>query len=313
MSVLGLFVGLALWVCTGHAGAQDAEPPPQDASAQETPAGEAHVEEARARVARGEALFERGDYDAALTEFEAAYERIGEHPNRYLILYNIGQCQERRFRYDLALEYYRRYLAEGGSSAEDSSAVTESIAELESLLATVRIGVNAPNATVLVDEREVGTAPGVVRIPAGLHVVEVRAPGYVPARAEVQIAAGAEEQISLTLEQLSEEYEGLSPVFFFAIGGVSVAALATGVILGLVAVSDRNDVEARLDDPILRWQVEQGEIDSISTMSLTADIFFGTAALFAVGAVVVALLTDWSGDEEDDQEGVAARGWAVRF
>jgi tetratricopeptide (TPR) repeat protein len=304
MSVLGPFFGLALWVFAGQAGAQEA---PDAHEAQRAPP---HVQEARARVARGEALFERGDYDAALTEFEAAYERIGEHPNRYLILYNIGQCQERRFRYDLALEYYRRYLAEGGSSAEDASAVNESIAELESLLATVRIGVNAPNATVSVDEREVGTAPGVVRIPAGLHVIEVRAPGYVPARREIQIAAGGDEQISLTLEQLSEEYEGLSPAFFFAIGGASVAALVTGIVLGLVAVSDRNDVEARLDDPIRRWQVEQSELDSISTLSLTADIFFGTAALFAVGAVVVALLTDWSGDEDEE---VASRGWAVRF
>jgi hypothetical protein len=52
-------------------------------------------------------------------------------------------------------------------------------------------------------------------------------------------------------------------------------------------------------------------------MSLTADVFFGTAALFALGAVVVALLTDWSGkeedDEEEDQEGLGAHRWAVRF
>ncbi len=257
------------------------------------------VVEARTRVERGEALFERGDYDAALTEFETAYEVIGEHPNRYLVLYNIAQCHEREFRYDVALRYYQRYLDEGGNAAEDRAAVTQRIHELEELLATVQVDTNVGSAVVWLDEREAGTAPGEVRIPAGVHVIELRSEGYLPARREVQVAAGGSTEVQVHLEKLSEEFEGLSPVFFWSAAGVALASLITGIVLGVSAVDARGSVQTRLDDPRARWDVTQGEIDHISTLATVADVFYAGAALFGITAVVMGLLTDWGSDEEE--------------
>lgn len=67
---------------------------------------EQSLDEADERVEEGERLFAQGDYDGAVAQFERAYELVGAHPQRYLILYNIGQAHERRFRYDLAMRYY---------------------------------------------------------------------------------------------------------------------------------------------------------------------------------------------------------------
>jgi hypothetical protein len=275
---------------------------PPEAPAQEEPVRPNEAQSvlgARARVARGEALFERGDYDAALTEFQAAYDEIGDHPNRYLILYNIGQCHERKFRYDLALRFYQRYLEEGGASAEGRETVEAALRDLDSLLATVRFDVRV-RSEVWIGERQVGNAPGAVRIPAGMHVVELRADGYLPARREVQVPAGGEITVSLELVALSEQYRGISPVFFWVSGGIAVATLIAGGIVGVAALGERSSVQARLTDSRDRWNVTMSDLDGIASLSTTADILFGTAALFAVGALVLALLTDFEGEDEEE-------------
>lgn len=86
--------------------------------------------EARERMVRGEALFVAGNFDAALAEFQRAYELAGDHPNRYLVLYNIGQCHELSFRSDEALRVYREYLRLGGDEAEDRENVEAHVEEL---------------------------------------------------------------------------------------------------------------------------------------------------------------------------------------
>lgn len=271
--------------------APEAEPAPAPAPEPETQP--TNVTEARARMARGEELFAAGNYDAALAEFQQAYDVIGEHPNRYLVLYNIGQCHERSFRYDQALRFYRQYLREGGETAEGRADVEAAITRLEGLLATVRVDVNVPGAEVWVDERPLGTAPGSVRIPPGVHMVEVRATGHLSARQEVQIAAGGERSISFTMERVPERYRGLHRAYFWASAGTAAACLVTGVGLGIAAFRANGELEDRLDDDQERWDVTQGEIDDVGTLALAADIMFVSTAVFTITSVILALMTDW--------------------
>ena len=190
------------------------EPPPSATPPVETTPPEA-LQEARERVARATTLFDLNNYDAALVEFQRAYEILGEHPNRYLILYNIAQCHEMRFRYDEALRLYREYLFHGGLEADDRVPVETHIRELEALLATVRVRANAPNAEIFVDGRSIGTAPIAVGIAGGIRTIEVRAPGYISERRQVQLPAGGEEILEFTLEQLSEEFGGIHQAYFW--------------------------------------------------------------------------------------------------
>ena len=77
--------------------------------------------EARRRHAAGRSLLEANppDYNAALAEFQRAYDLLEGHPRRYLELSNIGRCYQGLGQYDRAMEYYERYLREGGAQAED--------------------------------------------------------------------------------------------------------------------------------------------------------------------------------------------------
>jgi len=262
----------------------------------------ANVVEARQRVTRGEALFERGDFDAALAEFEAAYEAIGEHPSRFLVLYNIGQCHERRFRYDVALTYYQRYLDEGGSEMEGHEAVEASVIALGDLLSRVMIHTSAPGAEAFVDGRSVGAVPGEVLVPAGFHALSVRASGYVPAERSFEVPAAGHLDITLEPTRLSDEYRGVSPIFSIAFGGVAIAALGVGIGLGVAALDQRASIDRQLADPVARWSVTDASFDGIRTLALTADILYAGAAVFGLTAVVLGAMGDWSFGAPRDSE-----------
>lgn len=265
-----------------------------------------NVREANERLARGEALFEQGDFDAALAEWERAYEIIGDHPSRFVILYNIARAHERRFRYDLALRYYHRYLNEGGTDAPRREAVEGSIATLEGLLATVHVRANVA-AEVWVEDRRIGDAPGAVRLPGGRHVIELRAAGYEPAREEVQVAPRTEATLELELSPLAEEFEGVDPGFFAASLVGAGVSLLSGVGFGTAALVERADVDARNDDPLGMTTVGPDDQDRIRAFALTADVSYGAALLFGATALVFALLTDWDGEAEGAREAAWSR------
>lgn len=260
-------------------------------------------------MTRGEALFDRGDFDAALAEFEAAYEAIGEHPSRFLILYNIGQCHERRFRYDVALTYYRRYLAEGGSRADGHAEVEANVHALEGLLSTVSVETHAPNAEIYFDDRPLGAAPGEVHVPAGLHVVSVRAEGYVTAERSVAIPAAG--HLALTLEpiRLSDEYRGISPAFAITFGGLALATLGVGIGFGVAAVDARAAYDRTFrENP---WTLQQEDLDHLHSLAITADIFYGATAVLGLTGLVLGVMGDWSfGAQERDG---ATRSVALRI
>lgn len=72
-------------------------------------AQQANVDEARRRFTQGTALYQRGEYQAAFAEFEAAY-RASPHP---AILFNMAQCQVQLGRRAEAIRLLERLLAAG--------------------------------------------------------------------------------------------------------------------------------------------------------------------------------------------------------
>jgi hypothetical protein len=251
-----------------------------------------NVVQAREHLARGNLLLEQQNFDAALTEFQTAYDIVGEHPVRHVILFNIGKAHERMFRYDLALEYYERYLVEGGPEATDRATVQATIATLQGLLATLDIQTNVASAEVWVDNRHVGTAPGDVRVDGGQHNIELRARGYAPGRRALQIAARTHETISLELDRVSA---GISPAFFISGAALTAIAAGIGVGFGAVALGEQATINAHLSDDEQRFQVTQAQIDGMQQMALIADIFYGAALVFGVASAVLIFVTDWGG------------------
>jgi tetratricopeptide (TPR) repeat protein len=270
--------------------------PENPGSKPETP-DSPNVQRARRSVSRGEALFNAGNYDAALTEFLTAYSLLEGNPRQFIVLSNIGVCHERMFRYDLALRFYERYLQEGGERVDDRREIETNVRLLRALLVTLHIRTNIP-AEVWVDNRRVGHAPGDVLVPMGKHLVELRAALYESVRREVTVAAGSLE-LRFELQGLSR-YVGPPTVIFWVGVGLTTAALVTGTVLGANALAKQSSAKAReRQDPFLNTREDE---DGVKRLALGADIAFGAAVLLGVSTAVVFFLTDW---KQDDARGRA--------
>ncbi|MEM9070607.1 MAG: PEGA domain-containing protein [Myxococcota bacterium] len=249
--------------------------------------------EARERIARAESLYDAESYEPALAEFERSLSLLEGHEMRFFVLFNIGRCQEKLFRYSEAMASYRGFLEEGGADTEYAPQVTAKIDLLEGLLGTVRVQVDIRGYELWVDDRIIGTDVDEVLLPGGSHVVEVRAPGYVQAQQQVDVAARDESELSFEMVELADEFEGLHPGLFWTGVGVTVAALAGGIAFGIRALSQSNDVDGR--EPSV---ATSGEVDDINNAARNADIFFGVAALAATTTIIFGLFTNFGGEDD---------------
>lgn len=252
--------------------------------------------EVNRHTAQGEVLFEAGNYEGALAEFESAYEGLEGSTDRHLLLYNIGQCYQNTLRYDRALRYYQRYLDEGGAAAEGRADVEATMRALEGLLATLAITVHAtsgddvavPEVEVWVDGLHVtslrtGESPE-VRVTAGLHNVEVRSPGYERAAQEVQTPARQRNELVFELRRLSD-YEGIDAGVFWVTGATALAVAVAGGACGAYAYVTADQALRR--DP--------GLFQSAQDYALAADVLFGVAGATAIATLVLGFMTDWDG------------------
>lgn len=254
--------------------------------------------EAKERVGRAEKLYEAGNYDAALTEFQRAYETMLGHPARPYVLYNVARCQERLYRYDAAISSYKEYLNIAGPTESDRPKVEATIENLEGFLGTISLSVSAKkNASiqsyeVWVDGHLVGDNIKQFLIPGGTHQVEIRAEGFERASQEVQVPARDQRSVAFSLAPLAKEYHGISRTYFYTAAGLTVAAAATGTAFGLITVSKRRDIDQKEPEA-----VTDDDVDGLKRSALYADIFFISAGVLATSATILAFLTDWSAQE----------------
>jgi hypothetical protein len=198
-------------------------------------------------------------------------------------------CQERMFRYDLALDLYDRYLREAGPRAQGRASALAAVELLHRLLVTLDIEVNV-SAEVWVSSRLVGHAPGRIHVPAGQLVVELRAPLHESVRQEVALSAGESRLLRFSLTRLARDNR-LSPACFWVSAGLTAVALGTGIAAGVAAVASHASAEdRRLQSPYLNTRVDEA---AIRHASVVADVSFITAGLFAVGSVILYFVTDF--------------------
>ncbi|HSO31953.1 MAG TPA: hypothetical protein VLT33_05540 [Labilithrix sp.] len=209
-------------------------------------------EDARAAMMRGVAAFGRGQAEAALGEYETAKKLAprANAPYRYAAeaLVALG-------RYPEAVDNLEAYLRKN-PSVSDAGEVREKIARLKADFypARLRIDVDAPGATVRIDDQAKGP-PGLLEIAPGRHRIEVRAPGRASAAQDVVLVGDRDATLSFTLRP-EEEAPPIAPpvaapVVTYAptpwptlgwIGvGVGGAALVTGVILDVAVLGPKVD------------------------------------------------------------------------
>ncbi len=148
---------------------------------------------------RGINLFNEGRYDAALAEFNRAYEL----EPAFQVLYNLGRVHAALGHAVEATHAYQRYLDEGGRNvpAARQREVREALATQRSRIGRIQVVTDVRGAVVNVDGNDVATTPlsEPIEVTAGSHTVEVRGPGYEPVRRAVQIAGGVLERVEVAL------------------------------------------------------------------------------------------------------------------
>jgi len=159
--------------------------------------GQAAPLSAREHFARGYALAQNGDPNAAIIEFEQAY---AASPNPS-VLYNLGLAYAAAGRSSEAVETLKRYLAQSGASNDDAR--TRQIEALISYhserVGKLAIQVTPPAATLSVDGRALGSGSQTVALNPGAHGLMVTAPGFEPLSVPVSIVTGQLKSLDLHL------------------------------------------------------------------------------------------------------------------
>lgn len=274
------------------------------------PASDAAGERARDHFSRGVSLFEDGDFDSALFEFESAYELTD---NAHL-LYNIAVSQYERHQYAASALAYRRYLAELESelAPERVATVKERLRTLELRIGTLIVESDPPGAAVSIAGETVGVTPAELTVDLGETLVTVSKEGYASTEVKARVAGGERTNLQVDLEEAEADEEPSPPPPAFTaspqpvepdraprrdderplkIGtwvavGVTVAAAAGAGVMGSLAIGANNDLE----DATARETTQQELNDlgsSRDNLALGTDIFIGVAAAAAVTSIAL--------------------------
>ena len=301
-----------------------AGPPPT------TPPSAAAIDEARQRNTKALKLYqEEGAVDAALAEFERAYDLA---PST-VILYNIGQAARTGRDYALALHAYERYLADGAAEirADRRQEVLEQVRELRTFVAALDVRVNVKGAKIFVDDVAVGTSPLGEKLSVNAGRVRVRAAFGGTQDSKVVVVPGGD-QVTVELE-LAESGAGpasgggaptpqgggapppddgasaFSPYLWIGWGGAALLGAGAAVTGGL-ALSESSDLHGKTyaggqapDD-----LVSQG--NTVKSLGITTDVLIGTAA---AGLVVTSILAIAGvGAEAGEPAKKSGLGWSLR-
>jgi hypothetical protein len=281
---------------------------PPDAAQQDASARR----EASVRFRRGVQLFDEGNYEAALIEFQRTYDAAPS----YRVLFNIGQCHLAMQHYLEALSAYERYLEVGGDQvpADRREMLRRQVADLRERTGTLEISTDVDGVEITIDDQPRGTTPLAEPVPLdiGRHRVEARAQGYETMTRSITIAGGEHAELDLELEPLptitietssaddNRRMRRVGHIGLVATGVLAVGATITG---GLTLGANR-DLEREV-------ATFPGDPDDISgargrtqALSLTTDIVGGTALALGTTSLVL-LLADARRHRAPDEPSVA--------
>lgn len=154
------------------------------------------AEEAEARFQLGLAAVDRGDYEGALREFQAA--RDLEESAR--VVYDIGSCLKALRRYAEALRAYERVVELGTDGLPEANRpnLARYLESLRARVAWLSVRPDPPDAAVTVDGQAVTRWPFAIDTGAEV-VVEVTREGRTPARTTVRAQAPGSIEVPLAL------------------------------------------------------------------------------------------------------------------
>lgn len=296
---------------------------------------------ARDAYARGQQLFQSGDFEGALRAFEEAYD-AAPHP---VVLKSQAECQERLGHYRQAVELLERYLADR-PDAPDRADIETRIASHRARPGTLRIISSPPGAQVTLDGRRLTEAtPITTEVPSGAHAAAIELEGYQMVLQEFDVSFGEERTVEVTLAPIGappetppvgvggeegggeagggeegggeagggEEGGGATPpeagpgvrmsTPVWVMTGLAGAGLLTGIISGSLALADQGEFDDGVERGEARDRLEE-LADAGQTKALVADIAFGVAAAAAITGIVLFFVENARAQPEYESSGL---------
>lgn len=274
--------------------------------------------EARVQYQQGTQAFQQKRYNEAALHFEAA----ASLRTSSVALYTAGLAWDLASKPERAADAYARALEVGGLDAKQTGLAKDRVAQLEKTLGTV--AVTAPDGwRVQLDTFTEVPTPARLHGSQGIHGLSVRAPGKPISRRDVTLDAGKTHTIHLKEEPEEVAKADVEPeppvapepapppppapppfwitrrVVGVGVAGVGLAALGSGIVLGLNA----NDAKTAYDAGPTRES-----FDHASSLQTWTNVALISSAVLVAGGVALVL---WPDKDEGRVRVAPAPGGAV--
>lgn len=269
--------------------------------------------EAKNAYVKGKALMKKGDYAAAVEQFEEADSLVpGAAPK-----YQIAVCYDKLGDAAKAVKAYRNFISSnpGEKYADRVVAAGKRISELErQLVGKVSIKVNPPGLAGVAVTVDGNPAQGTeLELEPGEHTVIVTAEGYETVTQTINVEAGEPLDVPVSLEpqvtnippppppdDVIEDEGGSTPGMGLRIAGYTtfgitvVGGVLTGVF-GAMALSSSSDFEETPTEELA---------DDAESQALLADVFLGVTGAAAI-ATGILLYFGYTADDGGDEMSAA--------
>jgi hypothetical protein len=265
---------------------------------------------AQALVKEGTKLYDRGSLGEALEKFKQAHAEYASPK----LFFNIGQANRDLGRPVEAIESFERFLAEvKDASLELTVEARKSVAELKMKVGSLLIECATAGAEIGVDGKPVGLAPlaNSVRVTPGNHQVTARHSTGGLVMEDVNVRAGTVETVVLRLRAVAEPVavaptpalaidlqarpaQSASPAetdqgwwlgrkWTWVAAGSTVVFAGTAAIFGARMRSKFDSLHSSCGSASQNTVAcSKSDIDSVTTLKNTANIFWGLAGAAAV-------------------------------
>lgn len=156
--------------------------------------------DARDHFRRGQAAYQQGNYDLAISEWLSGYE-LEQRPE---FQYNLAQAYERLGRLQDAVNSLQRFVESADPDDASYSDATARLASLQQRLALtgVRVLGGQDGAAIFVDGRDWGRLPrpDKISVAPGSHQIVIKLAGYKDFVSNVVIPAGQVVDLEITME-----------------------------------------------------------------------------------------------------------------
>jgi hypothetical protein len=280
------------------------------------------VDAARDHFRRGEAAYQKGSYDVAISEWEAAYAA----DPRPRIQYNLYQAYERLGQLANASQALQRYLSTADPEDPSYSDATARMTALQQRLQAtgIRLVGGVDGAAINVSGQDWGRLPrpDKISVQPGNHRVVVTMEGYREFTTNVVVPAGQVVDVAIQLEAMSgaapgpvvsdptlggaplvtqppsqAEDSGNDTTAFFVVAGV----LGAGAIgSGVWAINRVSELDGCSDAKFFCQ-----EEDAVKTQRTIAFVTTGVLAAGAIASLIYALAA--GGDEDDATSAAVCR------